>query len=210
MKLLINALLIFLFIQFSYGQDVEDIIEEVQDRYDEIEDITATFNRVESFKLTGTISETVGKIYIKNGVKYRFESDDQLIATDGDTVWTYNSISKQFIIDRVRKNSGALLPRDMLFKYPKEYYSTLLREDKLQGKEVFVIKLDPKGNVHGFIKSMKIWVEDGEWLILRIETTDLNDNTSIFEISNIRIDQGLEDDFFVLKATNEMNVVDMR
>jgi len=77
----------------------------------------------------------------------------------GETVWTYNAISKQFIIDRVRKNSGALLPRDMLFKYPKEYYSTLLREEEINGNDFFVIKLDPKENAHGFIKSMKIWVD---------------------------------------------------
>jgi outer membrane lipoprotein-sorting protein len=210
MKLFINAILIFSFLQFAIAQDVEEIIEEVQDKYEEIGDITATFKRVESFKLTGTVSETVGKIYIKDGLKYRFESDDQSIATDGETVWTYNTISKQFIIDRVRKNSGAMLPRDMLFKYPKEYYSTLLRTDKLNGRKVFVIKLDPKENVHGFIKSMKIWVEDNEWLISKIENTDLNDNISTFEISNILIDKGLKDSFFVLKATEEMNVVDMR
>ncbi len=189
---------------------MEDIIEEVQEKYEEIEDISATFKRIESFKLTGTISETIGKIYIKDGVKYRFESDDQSIATNGETVWTYNSISKQFIIDRVRKNSGALLPRDMLFKYPKEYYSTLLREEKMNDKDIFVIKLDPRESVHGYIKSMKIWVEDDEWLIHKIETTDLNDNTSTFEISNIVLDKGLKDDFFKLNATDDMNVVDLR
>jgi len=210
MKLLVTVILVFTLMQFSFAQDVEDIIEDVQEKYDEIEDISATFKRIESFKLTGTVSETIGKIYIKDGVKYRFESDDQSIATDGETVWTYNSLSKQFIIDRVRKNSGALLPRDMMFKYPKEYYSTLLKEDKISGKDVFVIKLDPKENVHGFVKSMKIWVEDDEWLIHRIETTDLNDNKSTFEVSNILIDEGLKDSFFILKATEEMNVVDMR
>jgi outer membrane lipoprotein carrier protein len=210
MKFLKYIFFAIFIIQFGMAQDVDDIIEEVQDKYDEIEDISATFKRMESFKLTGTISETIGKIYIKDGIKYRFESDDQSIATDGETVWTYNSISKQFIIDRVRKNSGALLPRDMLFKYPKEYYSTLLREEKLRGKNVFVIKLDPKENVHGFIKSMKIWVEDDEWLILRIETTDLNSNKSTFDILDIKIDQDLKDDFFTLKATEEMKVVDMR
>ncbi|KAA3612037.1 MAG: outer membrane lipoprotein carrier protein LolA [Calditrichaeota bacterium] len=210
MKFLINIILIFAALQFSFAQDVEDIIEDVQERYDEIEDISATFKRIESFKLTGTVSETVGKIYIKDGVKYRFESDDQSIATDGKTVWTYNSISKQFIIDNVRKNSGALLPRDMLFKYPKEYYSTLLGEAEVDGKDVFIIKLDPRENVHGFVKSMKIWVEDDEWLIRRIEITDLTDNKSTYEISKILIDEDLKDDFFVLQASDEMNVVDMR
>jgi len=193
-----------------YAQDVEDIIEDVQEKYDEIKDLSATFKRIETFKLTGTKSETVGKIYIKGGEKYRFESEDQVVVTDGATVWTYNTITNQLIIDKVRKNSGALLPRDMLYKYPNEYYSTLLKEEIIDGKTVFVIKLDPKGNVQGFIKSMKIWVEDNEWLIQRIETTDQNNNISIFEISKMQANKNLKDDFFSFLPKEGMKVVDMR
>lgn len=205
---LIFALL--LMVQISFAQDVEDIIEEVQDKYDEIEDLTATFKQIEAFKLTGTISETTGKIFVKDGVKYRFESDDQVITTDGQTVWTYNAINKQLIIDNVRKNSGALLPRDMLFKYPKEYFSTLLKTENINGKKVFVIKLDPRNNVHGYVKSMKIWVSDDEWLINKIETTDLNDNSSTFEISALKIDKGLSDSLFSFQPGEGDQVVDMR
>jgi len=208
-----KVLIFILFLSFTpniIAQDIEDIIEEVQEAYDEMKDMSAVFKRVESFKLTGTISETVGKIFIKDGEKYRFESDDQTIVTNGETVWTYNAINKQVIVDRVRKNSGAMLPRDMLFKYPKEYYSTLLKKEKLGDLDIFVLKLDPRENTHGYIKSMKIWVEDDEWLIHRIETTDLNDNTSTFEISGIVIDQNLKDTFFMLSPNEDMNVVDMR
>ncbi|MCB0281402.1 MAG: outer membrane lipoprotein carrier protein LolA [Calditrichae bacterium] len=205
---LIFALLFM--IQMSFAQDVEDIIEEVQDKYDEIEDLTATFKQIEAFKLTGTVSETTGKIFIKGGVKYRFESDDQVITTDGQTVWTYNAINKQLIIDNVRKNSGALLPRDMLFKYPKEYFSTLVKTEDMDGNKVYVIKLDPRSNVHGYVKSMKIWVSDDEWLINKIETTDLNDNTSTFEISDLKIDKGLSDSLFSFQPGEGDQVVDMR
>lgn len=193
-----------------YAQDVEDIIEEVQDKYNEIDDIQARFTQIETFKITGSVSETKGTIFIKDGTKYKFESDDQTIVTDGATVWTYNTISKQLIIDNVRENSAAFLPRDMLFKYPKEYYSTLLKQEKLNGKKVFVIKLDPRENIYGYIKSMKIWVEDNEWLIGKVETTDLNDNVSTFEISDIKINQKLKDSYFSFIPAEGMNVVDMR
>ena len=210
MKIITFVAIILMTFMFTYAQDVEDIIENVQDKYEDIDDLTATFKQIESFKLTGSTSETVGKIYIKEGVKYRFESENQVITTDGKTVWTYNAINKQLIIDNVRKDSGALLPRDMLFKYPKEYYSTLLNEENINGKTFFVVKLDPKNNIHGYVKSMKIWVEDGKWLIDRIETTDLNDNTSTFEISNLKTDQGLSDDLFSFRAGEGIQVVDMR
>jgi chaperone LolA len=194
----------------AWAQDVEDIIEDVQDTYDDLDDISATFTQIESFKITGTVNETTGHIYIKGGIMYRFESEDQTIVTNGKTVWTYNAISKQVIIDNVRKDSGALLPRDMLFKYPKEYYSTLLKEEDVKGVKMYVLKLDPKDNIHGYIKSMKIWVDDDNYYIHQIESTDLNDNVTKFEITNIKVNNDLKDDFFTFKATQDMQVVDMR
>ena len=210
MKYIISLAALLLFMQLALAQDVEDIIEDVQETYDDVDDMSAQFKKIESFKITGTVNETVGKIYIKDGTMYRFESEDQTIVTNGKTVWTYNGITKQVIIDNVREDSGALLPRDMLFKYPKEYYSTLLKEEEIDGMKMYVVKLDPRDNVHGYVKSMKIWVDDDDYYIHRIETTDLNDNISKFEISNIKVNTNLKEDFFTFKAAPEMQVVDMR
>ncbi len=192
------------------AQDVEDIIEEVQDRYEDMENFTAMFKRLETFKLTGTVSETVGKVWVKDGVKYRFESDDQHIITDGKTVWSYNAINKQVIIDRVRKESGALLPRDMLFTYPKEYLSTLIGTEKKEGKDIYIIKLTPKSKVTGIVKSMKIWVEEDSWLIRQIETTDLNGNKTTFRIYRIDTRSKIPASMFVYKPIDGVRVVDLR
>jgi len=210
MKIALKLIVMLIVVQGAYGQDVEDIIEDVQETYEDISDMSADFKRIESFKITGTVNETKGKIFIKGGIMYRFESEDQTIVTNGKTVWTYNAISKQLIVDNVRKDSGALLPRDMLFKYPKEYYSTMLGEEEINGISMYIIKLDPRDNVHGYVKSMKIWVDDDNYYIHRIETTDLNNNVSKFEISNIKVDKSLKDDFFSFNPTQEMEVVDMR
>ncbi len=210
MKRFFSLLFLFLMVMPLLSQDVEDIIDEVQDTYEDMDNFTATFKRVESFRLTGTVSETVGKVWVKDGTKYRFESEEQQIVTDGKTVWTYNAINKQVIVDRVRKESGALLPRDMLLKYPKKYYSTLIRTEKNNGKEIYVIKLTPKGKVTGVVKSMKIWVEDGSWFITKIEITDLNNNTTLFEISDIDVKAKLKDSLFTFKDIPGVRVIDMR
>ena len=209
MKYLIIAFSV-IFSQLLIAQDVKEIIEEVQERYDELEDMEADFKQIQSFKLTGSKNETQGKIYIKDGEKFKFESEDQTLVTNGESVWRYNAVSKQLVIDEVRKNSSALLPRDMLFRYPKEYYSTLLREEQINNKIYFVIKLDPKEGVHGFIKSLKIWVEDDNWFIQKVETTDANENLNTFEISNLKINQKRKDSFFVFQTKEDMNIVDMR
>ncbi len=207
-----KRIIIFILAMFlmSGAQDVQDIIEEVQETYDEIDNFAASFKKVEKFKLTGSENETTGKIFIKDGTKYRFESEDQVIVTDGKTVWTYNGITKQLIIDRFRENSGAMLPRDMLFKYPKEYLASFLGEEEWGNKTMFVVKLDPKDNIHGFIKNMKLWVEDDEWIVHKIETIDLNGNSSIFEIYNMDTKKKLSEDLFTYAPGDGIEVIDLR
>ena len=149
-------LIVFFFASVLHSADVNEIIEHIQETYDELDNLSAAFRQTDTFRITGSRSETAGKIYIKDGLKYRFESEDQVIVTDGETVWTYNSISKQLLIDRVRKNSGALLPRDMLFKYPKTHHATLLKEEKKTGRHFMFCVLTLKrvcADLYGASKS---------------------------------------------------------
>ena len=200
----------FIFISMLNAADVNKIISKVQDKYDHMKYLTATFRQVESFKLTGSQTESIGKIYIADGDKYRFESEDQVIVTDGKSVWTYNAMSKQLLIDEVRENSGALIPRDLLFKYPQKYFATLLSESKENNKKIYLIRLDPRDQVYGYVKSIKIWVEDDAWLIHKIESTDINGNKSLYEINDQDTKSKISKDKFMFVPGEDTEVVDMR
>ncbi|MHB2156597.1 LolA family protein [Calditrichota bacterium GD2] len=208
----VMVMTLFYFVEAPRAQarNVKDIIKKVQKKYDDIKNFKASFEKIETFQLTGSQIVTSGKLFIKDGKKYRFETEDQLVISDGETVWTYNRLSNQLLIDRVRKNSGALLPRDILFKFPKTHYATLLGEDEMDGKKVYIVKLDPKEEAQGYFSSVKIWVQDDAWQIVKIEITDLNGNKSIFLLSQIDTRATLSDDLFKFTATPDMDVVDMR
>jgi chaperone LolA len=192
------------------AQSVEDIVEEIQDRYDNLKYFSADFTQVEKFNLTGTENKTKGKIFVRDGVKYRLETDDRTIVTDGTTVWTWSVFNNQVLIDRAKKDDGAMLPRDLLFKYPREYYASLLEEVTYNGRDHYVLKLDPKEDTHGYIKTMKIWVDTDSYLISKIEYTDLNDNTSAFEISKINTKKELPDALFTFTPPQGSEVIDLR
>lgn len=210
MKRVITLGIILLALHMVHAADVNDIIKKVQKKYDKMSNLSAEFHQIDIFKLTGSQNETVGKIFVKDGSRYRFESEDQVIVSDGQTVWTYNNISKQLIIDRVRENSGALLPRDLLFKYPKTHKATLLNEERWQGKKVYIIKLEPKENNQGFLRSIKLTILDKEWTIAAIETVDLNGNTSKFLVKNLDTKRDLPDRLFTYQPGPDTEIVDMR
>ncbi|HGY55371.1 MAG TPA: outer membrane lipoprotein carrier protein LolA [Caldithrix abyssi] len=204
------ALSIFIFSINLLAEDVNDIIENVQETYEDMDYLSATFKQIQTFRLTGSVSETVGKIYVAHGEKYRFESENQVIATDGKTVWAFNRNTNQLLIDNVRENSSILLPRDLLFKYPKKYFATLVKTEENNGAKMYVIKMDPKEDVYGYVKSMKIWVEDDTWLIRKIETIDLRNNSSTFEITDMDTKTKLSDKLFSIYADENVEVIDRR
>ena len=194
----------------TWAQSIDDIIEEIQERYEDLQNLSAEFVQSEHFKLTGSKNETRGKIYVKNGVKYRLETEDRTIVTDGESVWTYSIFNNQVLIDRAKKNDGSLLPRDLLFKYPREYYASLLDEVVYNDNDHYIVKLDPKEETHGYVKTMKIWVNCDSYLISKIEYTDFNDNTSTFAIQKIDIEKILPDSFFNFQIPEGVEVVDLR
>lgn len=192
------------------SDDVQDVIKKIQDKYDDLEYLSADFVQTEQFKLTGSRNETKGKIFVKDGVQYRLETEDQSVATDGTTVWTYNKFTNQVLIDRVKEGDGSLLPRDLLFKYPRDYMASLLDKEKVDGRQYYILKLDPKEGIYGYVKSMKIWVDIKTYIISKIEYNDFNDNTSIFEIQQIDIEKKLPDGLFKFQIKEGMDVVDLR
>jgi outer membrane lipoprotein carrier protein len=190
-----------------YGaESADDIIKKIQKKYDNIENFYAEFIQKDIFGMTQTVNEIRGKLYIKDGIKYLVLTEDQMICTDGKTVWTYSKMSNQVLIDYFKKDKGSFLPKDLLFKYPKNCYAAILEESK----DHWVLKLDPKDESIGFVKTMKITVDKKSYVISKIDYTDFNDNNAIFEILKIDIETKLPDDLFVYKIQEGMDVVDLR
>lgn len=102
------------------------------------------------------------------------------------------------------------MPRDLLFKYPRDYYATLLEVVKIDNEKYYNIKLDPKEGVHGYIKTMKMWIQTSSYLIAKIEYTDFNDNVSVLEIRKADTTTNLPDNFFIFEPGQDMQVVDLR
>jgi len=194
----------------AHASSVTKIVKELQDKYEKIAYLSAEFVQIDQFKLTGSQTETRGKKFIKDGVKYRLETEDQIIVTDGETVWTYSIFSNQVLVDRVKEGDGSLLPRDLLFRYPRDYYASLLDEVEWNDEDYYLLRLDPKEGIHGYIKTMKIWVNTDSYMIAKIEYTDFNDNISYFEVKKVDIDTKLNDNLFQLEIEQGVDVVDLR
>ena len=196
---------------FSHAKmNGKDVIKKVTEKYDGLTNLKADFKQTFEWELAEQTQTVSGTIYLRAGDNYRVETEDQLIITDGKTVWTYSKKDNQVIIDLMEKSQENPLPKDLLFKYSKDYNPTHVEEEKLDDNEVYVVLLLPKDENEAFIKSMKIWVDAKTWFTRKIEQVDINDNINTYTVSNIQEGIELASDLFKFEIPDTTEVVDLR
>ncbi len=200
--------LLLLPLMVALAIDAREIIENVQERYEDISDATITFSQSVRFKVSKAEQSVEGTLYFKKPGKYRIETEERTVVTDGKTSWSWNPRNRQLIVDNYREETHALSPEQLLLNYPKDYYSTLIGEEALGGSSAYVLKLTPKED-NAFATAMKIWVSK-DWLIRQVEITDVNGAVTTYRIKKIQVDQEISDTKFAYKVPEKAEVIDLR
>lgn len=197
------------FIKGGYCIDGSEIIKRVKQKYNTIESFSADFKQIFHWKLVGEAQENNGKIFLKNVDKFRIETNGQLIISDGTTLWTYSKINNQVIIDNMESSEEVMLPREIFLKFSKDYRPLLLGSERLTDADCYIVHLIANSE-NLFIKEMKVWIDKKNWLTLKIEHVDINENTTIYELSNILINKKIDKQKFTYKIPSNVEIIDMR
>jgi outer membrane lipoprotein carrier protein len=217
-KVLRNAIVILVSIAIVPGlfpvrlpaeDPAKDIIEKVQKKYAKINDAVLHFSQKSTFSLSKAEYVSSGVLYMRKTNHYRIVTDDRTFVTDGKTVWSYSPANKQVLVDTYKEDPRTFSPERFLLSVPKDFYSAILSREKLQGKDVVVLKLTPK-NDDASMKSLKLWIDDGEWLLWKAEVVDMNDNLTEYTVSDIRLNPTLADSTFTFVPPPGAEVVDLR
>ena len=205
--------LIFIFIIFvfdcSFGEDADDVIKNVQKRYKSANDIIIDFNRVFIWSLSTNLDTLFGKIYIMGNNYFKYETNEQIVITDGRYVWSYSSLTNQTIIDIFKSDEDEPLPKELIFNFDKRYNSRLIGQENVEGVNCYVLEGIPK-NENLEIKSLKIWIESKKWITKKIEYVNLNDNIIVYNILNVKFNNKLKKDFFKFESPKGAKIVDLR
>lgn len=208
--IIINIVILSLGPQIFAGSiSAKNIIRNVKKKYEAIQSLKADFKQVYTWELVGETQTLEGTLYLKTGNRYRIETESQIIVTDGNIVWTYSKSTNQVIIDLLNKSEENPLPKDLLFKYSEEYVPHLVGEEKIDSNKTYVLNLIPKDE-EAFIKSMKIWVDASNWLTIKIEQVDINDNVNTYYVSDIEQNMELSNTLFTFQIPPDAEVVDLR
>jgi len=202
--------LLFVLTPLLYGQSAEEVIQKVQEQVNTSEPIRVKFQQVFEWKLTGKEEKVQGSMVLQGLDKFRIDTPDQTIVSNGKTMWTYSRPENQVIIDTVRQSGQSLMPRDILFSYPDEYNTKIIQKStELDGQFVVVLRMLPK-NEDQFIQEIKVWINRESWKPMKVEFTDLNDNQTVYGIESIAKDANISEDAFQFQPPKEAEVIDVR
>ena len=191
------------------GETVQEVLEKVRKKYDSIADAELKFSQKTTFEMSKVEQDVTGTLWLKKTNKYRVETGDQTIVTDGVTVWSYSAANNQVLIDHFKMDENTMSPEKILTGAPTEYAPTLLGADRIGSTEVVALKLEPRSE-QSLVKSMKLWVDKSTWLIKKAEILDVNGKETHYLVTEVKTNIGLQDSRFIYQVPGGAEVVDLR
>jgi outer membrane lipoprotein carrier protein len=205
----ILVLSLIVFSDVSVAQNAQDILEKVKKKYDSINDAELKFSQKTKFEMSKSEQNISGTLFIKKGNKYRVETENSTIVTDGNTVWSHNFANEQVLIDKFKVDERALTPERILTAAPKDYYASVVSAEKVGKADTQVLKLVPKDS-DSMIRTMKVWIDESTWLMKRVEIVDINGNTTSYTIHSVAVNIGVPDSRFAYQIPKGVEAVDLR
>lgn len=156
------------------------------------------------------IHDSKNGILLVMGDKYKLTLSEQIVISDGKTMWTLLMENQEVMINDVEENEESITPTNLLNSYGDNYKSVYLREDVIKGKSVDLIELTPlKGRTY---TKIEVAIEKGLDQIYSFSMFDKNGSTYSYTIKKYTLNKKIGEFEFVFNEANYPNfeIVDMR
>lgn len=193
---------------FASESTASQIVKNVQENYDRTSDATIQFTQTVVYPLSKLSKTISGTLYIAKGNKYRIETGDKVIVTDGKTSWVYMPGSKQVVIDNFRNDKNTITPEKFLLDVPSDYFAVLLSTQKGRDGNSYTLRLTPKSD-NSFIRSITI-VINPDWTVKSAVVSDMNDTKYTYTVNDLKVNTGLPGTEFEFVPPKGTQVVDLR
>lgn len=192
---------------FADTTQVKELIRQIESTYLHPQDLQMNFKKEMKSEVFKEVKPIKGVIYLKQPDKFRMESPEEVIVSNGQVVWAYakelQQVTKQKVQAGQKFNFLSFL-EDLQAKYEAE----LLGAEKVQGAECKKMLLSPKEIGTDFEK-LTLWVDGKSYLIRKMELQDLTGNITRFWFTGIKINPGLAESRFEFKPTGKIEMIDL-
>ncbi len=186
----------------------EELALQVENKYRSFESLSMDFVKVVRSEIFETENATEGKMLFENPDKFKIETEDEAIISDGKFVWSYSAENKQVIKNRADRSQDFFKPYQYLSDFRSRYVPQLSGEERIDRTECFQLLLSAKTK-DAFIRKMMVWVDKKSLLAKRLEYEDSNDNHVTLTFRHIKINRKIKDSEFTYQTPPGVEEVDL-
>ncbi len=200
-----------------FAQDVETIIDNVQQHYEQTNDIQANFIQLSLIKSVGQTKESRGLVFFQKPGKMRWEYTEpaqQLLVSDGKTFWLYVPDDEQVIVQEAEEAYGSKTPIVFLSgmgKLQNDFYMKLLPPETNQylqtsGHRLELLPKQPQPDVAKLI----LTVDTESFQIIHTAVYDPYGNITDVYLQDIEVNFGLPNELFAFEIPAGVDVIQQK
>ena len=173
-------------------------IGKLQQKYEQINNLTAEFAQE-----SANTNSIIGTFYFSKKNNYRIDLPNNIIISNGSTIWNQDIKRKKVIISNVEDDPLAFSFTEYIYDYPAKCN---VSEEQMGNNTI--ITLTQSSSELNF-KVARLWV-DNSYLINKIEVEDFGGNIFSLLFSNISINNKISSSKFEFENTENLKVIDLR
>lgn len=192
-RMLLRALVLWIVVLGVIPSVEAGPMERVRSAYDGIREIEGAFRQVSRIRELDQEQRGAGRFYVKRPDRVRwdyFEPSRQSAIIVGSKFYAWQEGNREVWDSVYDEKSYGKTPLVVL-----SGLGSMERDFQVSVVEPNILTLVPKEG-GGFIKEIRLTVQEGKFPIRTLQVTDLYGNENEFEFSDVQINQGLSDELF--------------
>ena len=135
------------------------------------------------------------------GDKYRLEMGDQLVISDGVSMWKVLKTDKEVELSKPGNGEEAMNPKNIFTMYEKGFRHKYIKEEKIGTKVVHSIDLFPISPKEKDYSSIRLYIDKNNLQVLKSEIKGKNGNVYTYEIKKFTTNEPFEDAIFKYRTS---------
>ena len=185
-------------------------LKKLRNKYRKIESLRAEFRELFEWGMTGETVIREGKLLVGKDNRFKIETSEQVMMSDGVDLYRYNRLKNQVIIEPVNASDTQFLPRKLLLDFTEGFNATEVSQIVVAGREGLRLDLIPEDPETVLISSATLWLTQDDMIVHRLRLVDLNSNLSTFFLSDIQLDRPIDASEIIFVPPEGVELFDLR
>lgn len=192
----------------SYASTVDDLIQQIQKKYNDIQQLQGRFSQISYIKELDRVERYEGRFFISRsrGAKIRLiytKPLDEEVIINNTSIWVYKKSVKQAFRGKFTRDSYGQLPIFIL-----QRLGDLRADFNITPSGENTLELRPRSQI-GLIKKIRLAISSGDFPVNSLTIFDVYGNKTDIVIKDIEINPGLDESLFVFTPSKGVEIFEL-